>query len=694
MNMMNFRNFLMMKKIYHYNEIPEILKAIRPNFTIIKKTPQLKYFDIPCGFDIETTSFFHSSGKNTDCRALMYEWTFGIYGVIIIGRTWEEFISMLNDLSKELELNFHKRLIIYVHSLAFEFQFMRKYFEWEKVFAIDDRKPVYAISNGFEFRCSYILSGYSLDNLARNLQYKEFQKMVGDLDYKKIRTPKTPLTQKEIGYCVNDVKIVMEYIAEQIEENQYISNIPLTKTGFVRRYVKSKSKAYRKRVQKLTLTVDEYKQLKRAFQGGFTHCNPFYADKVLKNISSFDFTSSYPAVMISEQFPISNAEFFPEVDQPLFDESLKYYCCLFDVAFKGLRSKVFYDSYISVSRTRRGKNTVTNNGRVVQSDEIITTITEQDFTIIKAFYEWDDMKIMNLRRYKKDYLPKQFIEAILTLYEDKTKLKGIAGEEINYMRTKEMLNSCYGMIVTDICREEHEYNGSEWVENEDKTPIDYDKAIGEYNTKRGRFLFYPWGVWVTAYARRNLFTAICECKGDYVYSDTDSVKIRNAEKHKAYFDKYNKIITEKLYKTLDLYRIPRERINPETIKGEKKPLGVWDYEGKYTRFKSLGAKRYMTESESGEISLTVSGVNKKAAIPYLTEKYKNRVFDNFTNGLYIPKGYTGKMIHRYIDERKRGVLTDYKGIKYRYDVLSAIHLDEADYSLSLSREYADYILSL
>ncbi|WP_442514418.1 hypothetical protein, partial [Pseudomonas promysalinigenes] len=55
----------------------------------------------------------------------------------------------------------------------------------------------------------------------------------------------------------------------------------------------------------LTIDKDTYIQLKRAFMGGFTHANANYSNKVLTDVSSVDFTSSYPSVMISEQFPMS-----------------------------------------------------------------------------------------------------------------------------------------------------------------------------------------------------------------------------------------------------------------------------------------------------------------------------------------------------------------------------------------------------
>ena len=78
----------------------------------------------------------------------------------------------------------------------------------------------------------------------------------------------------------------------------------------------------------------------------------------------------------------------------------------------------------------------------------------------------------------------------------------------------------------------------------------------------------------------------------------------------------------------------------------------------------------------------------------MLRRYKTGIFEAFDNTLYIPSGYTGKMTHRYIDERKTGYITDYKGNTIYYDELSAIHLENADYTLSLSREYVDFLISL
>lgn len=700
-----FRDFLKSEKIYKPDQITDVLQLVMAGERTLKTNKKIKYYNVPCSFDIESSSFFRSTGNSENEKvAIMYEWTFGINGAVIIGRTWGEFVPMLETVCEWLQLSVNKRLCCYVHNLSYDFQFMRKWLEWAEVFSIDNRKPIYALTTGgVEFRCSYLLSGYSLAKLSDELRTYTVRKLVGDLDYDLIRHSETPMTEQELNYCVNDVKIVMAYIAERIEQDGNISRIPMTKTGYVRNYCReacfyepgvSRKKSfkymrYMEIMKGLCLTPEEYKQLKRAFQGGFTHANPFYSGKVEENVSSDDFTSSYPAVMLSEMFPMSSSEKIEITSKEQFKHCLKHYCCLFDIEITGLRSKIYYENYISLSRCWGVKSPVANNGRLVSAEHIFTTVTEQDYMIIKTFYEWDSVKVGNFRRYRKGYLPTDFVKAILKLYQDKTTLKGVAGKEIEYLRSKEMLNSCYGMAVTDIVRDEITYKDDIWG----TSAPDYEEAIAQYNNNRSRFLFYPWGVWVTAYARRNLFTGIVAFGTDYIYSDTDSIKTLNRDKHMDYINQYNSMIREKLYKAMDFHEIPRDSIEPKTMDGIKKCLGVWDYEGEYSRFKTLGAKRYMVEKD-GKINITVSGLNKKVCVPYMVKQWGENAFEHFTDELYIPPEYTGKNTHTYIDDERAGVVTDYTGKQCTFRELSGVHLMKSDYSLSIAREYADYILNV
>ena len=326
------------------------------------------------------------------------------------------------------------------------------------------------------------------------------------------------------------------------------------------------------------------------------------------------------------------------------------------------------------------------------------TITEQDFIIIMNMYEWDDLVIDEMYVAQKAYLPKPIIEGVLELYGKKTTLKEVKGKEAEYMRSKEDINSTFGMCVTDICRDEIIYS-SEWSSEKP----DLEEAIKLYNNSTKRFLYYAWGVWITAYARMNLFSGILEFKNDYVYSDTDSIKGLNYQKHMNYINKYNESIVKQIDTCLLSYGLNPELSRPKNKWGKVKQLGVWNEEDLYTRFKTLGAKRYMTETEDG-ITMTVSGVNKKKAIPYLLKKYGSKnIFKEFNDGLSIPSTYmdegveksaTGKLTHTYIDDEIVGKVKDYQGKVSTYHEKSGIHMEGADYSLSLSDLYVDYLFGI
>lgn len=671
----------------------------------------IEYLNIECSFDIETTSTYTKDGKKF---SFMYLWGFGLGengDYLFYGRTWEEFNDLLNYVANELNISINRRLVIYVHNLGYEFQFMRKLFKWESVFSVDDRKPIKAVTvDGFEFRDSYILSGYNLETLAKNLVNHKNKKMIGNLDYSLVRHSKTLITDEELEYMENDVTIILNYINEQLEQYGNITKIPLTNTGRVREFVKhkcycskgkskyksSKSKRnnYRFIIENLTLEPDEYLKLKKTFMGGFTHSNPLRTDKVIKDVNSIDFTSSYPSVMIAEKFPMGKG-FSPTKEEILkngYDYYIDNFCCVINISVQNLKNVFIYDSYLSESKCKIEGKKLINNGRVFSADYLNTYMTDVDYSIFKRCYEWDRIQIHDLICYPKGYLPKPIIESILELYQDKTTLKGVKGKEVEYLLSKGMLNSIYGMTVTDIVKDEIIYENDEWgLEN-----VKLDDEIKKYNEKKSRFLYYPWGVWVTAYARRNLWLGILSFKNDYIYSDTDSIKFLNYEKHKTFIDGYNKMVIAKQIKTLEYYDLDPSLLSPKTVKGESKPLGVWDFEGYYTRFKTLGAKRYLFE-EDGQLYLTVAGLSKMNGINYMIEKCNNdfsKVFDMFTDDLYIPKENTGKNTHTYIDCEITEEIEDYKGIKEVVTSLSGVHLEPTHFSLSISDYFIKFYTML
>ena len=691
---------------HEINDLPFICNFFRE--TLVSTPKRIKYYNIPCSFDSEATSIKLENGEK---RAFMYVWSFCICGYVILGRTWEEFDLLMNTLVQSLGLNEDKRLIIYVHNLAYDFQFFSHRLKWLKMFAMEKRKPVQAVTvDGIEFRCSYLLSGYSLANLTNQLTKYKVSKLVGDLDYSLIRHSQTPLSKTELQYCINDVLVVVAYIQELIEREGNIAKLPLTKTGFVRNYCRNmclydgnhkkntaKYKRYHRLMNGLTMDVNIYNMLQEAFAGGATHGNVYHSSKLCYNVDSFDLCSAYPAVMMSEKYPMSSARKMVLVNEEQFYECLDNYCCLFKIQITNLEPVYRFENYISVSHCRALKNAVENNGRVVSADSLIMTVTEQDFKLIEEFYTWDDIQISEFYVFNKDYLPRDFLLALLTKYNDKTKLKGVEGKEVEYLVSKENVNSFYGMTVTNPCRDEIYYENNEWFSD----TVNIEETLNKYNKSKKRFMFYAWGVWVTAYNRVNLYSAIINCGDDYVYGDTDSVKILNMSNHLDYFETYNKMIDYKIELCCKARNIDVELTRPTTVKGKIKALGRWEHEGgypTYTRFKFIGAKRYMYEMD-GQINLTISGLNKKDAMPYLLEHYKNP-FDVFNIDefgecdLYIPKGFTGKLTHTYIDEEHEGYVTDYLGNRGYYHEYSAVHMEDCDYSFSISEKYLNYILGI
>lgn len=653
-------------------------------YLTVSKSRKVKYYEVPISFDIEVTSSYDGEEK----IAFMYHWQLSIQGNVILGRTWEEFDDCYIKILEMFRPTKEKRVIIYIQNLSYEFQFLSRRLSWFSVFALKKGKPIKAVTVDFvEFRCSYMLSGYSLSKIGENLLKYKIQKMNGDLDYNLIRHSTTPMTDKEIGYCINDVQVVVAYIQETAENDGGFHKIPLTKTGYVREFCREqcfKFDNYRENIKRLAISADDYAQLQRAFAGGFTHANWHYVGRTLYDMDSFDFTSSYPAVMVCEKFPMSKPTQVEITSKEQLSRLLDKFCCLFDVEFEGLDGWHSPDHILSLSKCRRVKNPVLNNGRIISADSLATTITEVDFNSIKRFYKWKRFRVYNFKIFTKAYLPTAFVSSILKLYADKTQLKDVDGKEVEYLKSKGMINAAYGMTVTDIVRDEDTFDDG-WV----NIKADPDTEIKKYNNSKKRFLYYPWGVWVTAYARANLFKGIYEFKEDYVYSDTDSVKVRNADKHMGFITAYNEAVTIKMEKACRYHGIDVSATRPKTIKGVEKPLGVWDYDGHYTRFKTLGAKRYMTD-DGNNIKITVAGLSKKDAMEYIKEKAEKMCvspFDIFDDDLYIPKGHTGKNIHTYIDYEKSAKVTDYLGNSEIVHEYSAVHMEPADYSLNLEEGF-------
>ena len=142
--------------------------------------------------------------------------------------------------------------------------------------------------------------------------------------------------------------------------------------------------------------------LKRAFQGGFTHASFYNCYLTHLNVGSHDFTSSYPAVMVAEKYPMSTGTEYVIKDVEDLKKQSKVNCLIFNVHFENLRPKFKYEHYLSMSKcwkynsdnkavmfNDKTKGVKSDNGRVISADELYTTITNVDFEIIEKAYDFD-----------------------------------------------------------------------------------------------------------------------------------------------------------------------------------------------------------------------------------------------------------------------------------------------------------------
>lgn len=552
-----------------------------------------RYLDIVTAFDIETSRL---PGTDTSFMYI-WQWQFD-ERYTVMGRTWselQEFMTKLVDIVGDASL------VVLVHNLSYEFQFLRTIYDFqpEEVFALAKRKvaKVTMFDEVLEFRCTYIHSNMSLAAYCKKM-HVQHQKLDGaEFDYKVVRYPWTELTPSQLEYCQNDVLGLVEaYKAEMATDRDTLESMPLTSTGYVRRDVKRAMRICgTKRVLEAQPDLQVYTLLKEAFRGGDTHANRFYVGKILPQVSSADRSSSYPDVLVNCRFPLT--AFKPAEEETNLKQLLRNKrACLFRVSIYELRLKDPYWGfpYLSRSKCRREVGGLHDNGRVLSAEYLETTLTDIDWKIVQQQYTWDSLEVHDLYWARYGRLPDPLILTCIEYYRKKTELKGSepgSYEDMLYNKSKAKLNSIYGCMAQDQCKEDVIFNGLDFELAE--TPI---ADLLEKNAGRA-FLCYAWGVWITAYARLRLQEGLQLAGDNGVYCDTDSVKYVGEIDWTAYNEKRVKDST-------------RNGAFADDSHGTRHFMGVFEFEGVYDRFVTLGAKKYASE-ENGELHITISGVNKK-----------------------------------------------------------------------------------
>lgn len=612
-----------------------------------------RYVHAVAAFDIETSNLKEYK------QSVMYCWQFQIdRQPTVFGRTWSEFREFFEKLNDSLEYT----LVVWVHNLAFEFQFLKSVIPVDDAFSLDDRKVLYFTSGKIEFRCSYLHSNMSL---RRFLERMKVPTQKEELDYSVTRYPWTPLTAKEISYAVADVKGLVEAITKEMKlDKDSLHTIPRTSTGYVRRKARLSLEAYQRYMKPLLPDLDLIIMLQRAFRGGNTHGSRYWAGRIVENVLSYDLASSYPSVLLEELFPGRFTEGIPED----LDHYLKIGdAVLMDLRLFGVRLKdpLWACPYIAIAKCSKIHNYQPDNGRVLEADYIECTVTEIDFAIMQSEYDFD-YEVGKIYHAPKRKLPIGFRRLVKNMYEQKTELKGGDGdEEYLYVKFKNMINALYGMTVQNPIKPVYKYDpeSGEMDLDPDADPVTLSKRY----LKHG-WLPYQIGVWVTAYARLRLEKGLrCVPPEDFLYADTDSIKFKGD--HAAAFERLNR-------KLLDPEYVAYDR------NGKKHPIGIFEPDGKYQRFCHMGAKKYVYEdAKDGSLHITIAGVNKMKGPEELG------CIENFRPGFIFRK--SGGQIAYY--NEKEDIPENLTIGGHTVEVTTNIYLEDSTYTLSLAPDYEKLI---
>lgn len=567
-----------------------------------QKERRRKYYDLLCAFDIETSVLPYVTDRagNIGPQAVMWVWQLQIGDVCtVVGRTWYEYKAVCAEIirvSEERGLN----LVVWVHNLSYEFQFLSGIFpvENDDVFAVKSRKVLRCDIGRIEYRDSYLQTNMSLDAFTHKMGAAH-GKLAGTLDYRKIRYPWTPITETELAYCVNDVRGLVEAIdAEMQLDGDDLYTIPMTSTGYVRRDVKKSMWPVVDRfVAPLLPGAELYQLLRESFWGGDTHANRYYSGVKIEHVKSADKSSAYPAAQCTNMFPITPfVREAPTVAR--LKECIRRRACVMRIALYDVKQKYSWWGfpYIPFSKCAGYANPVLDNGRVLSADYVVLSCTDIDLDIILQEYTFRGMRVFDLYSAKYGRLPDRLTGVVNQYFRLKTELKGVKGQELYYTKSKNKLNSVYGMTAQKPIHGEVVYDGVTFHE-EDIPAADLETELQK--AYKGAFLPYQWAVWTTAHVRRSLKDLQWLCGRNGVYCDTDCVKYVG----EVDFRGLNRELKRKA-KAAGAYA--------KDPKGTVHYMGVFEQETEYAEFKTWGAKKYATSyRKGGKITTTIAGVNKK-----------------------------------------------------------------------------------
>lgn len=652
------------------------------------------HVNIGFGFDCETTNI-----DNEMC--FVYIWQMSINKHTFLCRDVHLFQTFCDKLSDICFKQYGKKAVfdIYVANISYEYSFFKNYVNLTNVSAKTKRHIMtFDINNNLHFTEALGVYGSSLEKVAKT--YCKTQKLKSDLNYDLIRHTTTPLTPLEKMYSINDVQILSEL--QEVTFSKFFRRglkLPVTAVGIVRQDVKSKldynaTKNECKKNSSYYANQDLYNLLRNyLYSGGLTHSlKSAVCEGVLNNITAYDLTSAYPWSIAVKDFPGGKMIATGIKNEKGLNCLKKYKHFIAKIAIETVTTKTGH-SIISKHKILYSKNEIWDNGRLYMGKHVVLLVNEIDLQNILSIYHCDNIIVMACLTFTKSEKCPDFIKnTMLDYYKLKQVLKNEGKSDTKeYMEAKALVNSCYGMLVTQIYQSEIVFENGNVIEK----PVLWEKSS---KTIFNCFI----GYWCTAYVRQRLIQVISKFPHDVVQYDTDSVYVKDNAKLHQYINKINAKIQEET------------NINISENYACCRDLGQWDIDSYtingYKQFRCLGAKRYIGDygikhahktawkkynkaySELSEVEkmncrykVTFAGANKTDMFKKCV-KTKQNIFDFVTN-FTVMDDESSKMSAKYFDTMQTKTVTDYLGNTETCNANSGTILFKAKFNASLSMEF-------
>ncbi len=643
----------------------------------------VEYVDVPISFDIEASSFYDKDGRRA---ATMYLWALNDNDNITVGRTWEAFHEALKSLKTKYKVSADRRIICWIHNLPYEWGFIKFQFDWSaNQVHYEKNVPIKAMTkDGIEFRCNYAYSGVSLKRLENSRGIKK-----GEINHDKIRHFATPLSDEEIEYCKNDVRIINSMIEDDVKIFGAICDFPLTNTGKVRRLFRKEFKKdhdWKDTLSRCKLTSEVYHYLKLCLAGGYVAGNRFDINEIIENVSHVDICSSYPFVLTTMKYPIGRPIKVPtEKIKERFNDYLENKACLICARFKGLKLKPNKNPIISRNKCGQclfEKRYDVWNGRVCAAKSLEIIINEVDLKMIKEFYYYEDLEVVEMWVWVKNYLPKGFVNLVLDIYAKKTYWKG--KDKIKEKVYKQLINGIFGMCLTSPIRDTYIMLDGLWLKDTETE----ERKIKDYNEDKSRFNYFPWGVWCASYAKAQLLSFTSKLQNnDFKYSDTDSCFYTGD--YDTIIKEFNDSVDAKIKEAAEAQQIDAGRWTCPTFDGKTRTCGYLEKEKTARRFKFLGSKRYLSEFEDGSYELKNSGVDVDKTLAWLLTGDKDP-FEKYDMDVLLPMDVADTKTAFLRDFVLDEDVTDYLGNTAHVFEKSGINIERTDYNLKGFEGYLYY----